>query len=348
MRVWCRMLAFLVLPSCLLGGLPKISAVEHVIVCQDAGAGGYEAFPDVCRLADGRLMCVFYAGYGHVALPEPRLPKGGRICACTSADEGRTWSAARVVFDGPDDDRDPSIAQLADGRLICNFFSLARSSDPARPYDGLGTWMVVSDDAGRSWSNPRQIARDYYCSSPIRQLSSGRLILGLYAETANSAHGAVAYSDDGGKSWSKPVDIDPGGTRLDAETDLIELLDGTLYAAQRPQMAFARSRDGGRSWTISRPLGFEGHCPYLLRARGNVILLAHRLPKTSLHYSVDEGQTWSSNVLVDDVIGAYPSMVNLLDGSVLIVYYEEGDGSNIRARRFRASSAGIEWLALQP
>jgi len=30
---------------------------------RDAGAGGYEAFPDVCRLSDGRLMAVFYAGY---------------------------------------------------------------------------------------------------------------------------------------------------------------------------------------------------------------------------------------------------------------------------------------------
>lgn len=26
---------------------------EFVFVCQDAGAGGYEAFPDVCRLTDG-------------------------------------------------------------------------------------------------------------------------------------------------------------------------------------------------------------------------------------------------------------------------------------------------------
>lgn len=29
---------------------------QFVYVCQDAGAGGYEAFPDVCRLQDGRLM----------------------------------------------------------------------------------------------------------------------------------------------------------------------------------------------------------------------------------------------------------------------------------------------------
>ena len=42
---------------------------EFVFVCRDGGAGGYEAFPDVCRLADGRLMAGFYAGSVHVSLP---------------------------------------------------------------------------------------------------------------------------------------------------------------------------------------------------------------------------------------------------------------------------------------
>jgi hypothetical protein len=49
--------------------------------------------------------------------------------------------------------------------------------------------------------------------------------------------------------------------------------------------------------------------------------------------------------MVDDVGGAYPSMVNLKDGSVIIVYYEEGEGSDIRARRFRATKTGIEWIS---
>jgi hypothetical protein len=68
------------------------------------------------------------------------------------------------------------------------------------------------------------------------------------------------------------------------------------------------------------------------------------VPSTSLHYSLDECKTWSKNVLVDNVGGAYPSMVNLKDGTVLIVYYEEGRGSSIRCKRFRATKAGIEWL----
>jgi hypothetical protein len=320
---------------------------SYVYVCEDAGAGGYEAFPDVCRLSDGRLMCVFYAGYGHVALPNAQLPKGGRICWCTSSDEARTWSSAQTLFDGPDDDRDPSIVQLKSGRLVCNFFSLRASGDPKRPYDGLGTWLVTSDDMGRTWSPPRQISKTHYCSSPIRQLSTGRLILGLYTENEQTARGAVMFSDDAGETWSKEVDIDNGGIRLDAETDVIELKDGTLYAAQRSQMCFAISPDYGATWSVSKPIGFAGHCPYFLRTKDDIILLAHRVPNTSLHYSLDECRTWSTNVLIDEVIGAYPSMVNLKDGSVLVVYYEEGAGSSIRAKRFRATKQGVEWLPLR-
>ena len=39
-------------------------------------------------------------------------------------------------------------------------------------------------------------------------------------------------------------------------------------------------------------------------------------------------------------------MVNLDDGSSLIIYYEEGRGSNIRARRFCDTRDGIEGLPL--
>jgi hypothetical protein len=291
-------------------------------------------------------MVVFYAGYAHVSLPNEKWPKGGRISFCTSEDEGRTWSDARVLYDGPDDDRDPSIVQLKDGRLICNFFQLRKAE---RGYTFHGSWMVVSDDAGRSWSPPRLIAEQYACSSPIRELPDGRLELGLYRETEKSAIGAVIISEDGGKSWGKVIDIDNGGHPFDAETDVIRLKDGSLYAVERSpgeSMGYSLSKDGGKTWSVSKLIGFPGHCPYLLRTREDVILLAHRLPNTSLHYSLDECKTWSQNVLIDGVSGAYPSMVNLRDGSVLIVYYEEGPGSNIRARRCRAGKSGIEWLSL--
>jgi Neuraminidase (sialidase) len=170
----------------------------------------------------------------------------------------------------------------------------------------------------------------------------------LYRETAKIAAGAVVISDDGGKTWGKPIDIDNGGRRLDAETDLIELADGSLYAVQRDAMCESVSKDRGNTWTVSKPMGFPGHCPYLLRTRDGTIVLAYRLydaNATCLRYSRDECKTWSDSIVVDKLIGAYPSMVNLKDGSVLIVYYEEGVNSSIRAKRFRAAPTGVEWLA---
>ena len=347
------LLLLLLLPATGVGGAEPalVEGRDYILVCRDAGAGGYEAFPDVCRLKDGSLMAVFYAGYGHVALPSETLPKGGRIVRCLSRDEGRTWSPAETLYDGPDDDRDPSIAQLRDGRLLCTFFSLRKDPEGKQPYVGLGSWGVFSADGGRTWSQPSQISKTYYCSSPVRELSDGRLVLGLYIEEGETARGAMTFSDDGGRTWSREVGIPNGGMRLDAETDLIELKDGTLYAAERADkgrpMAWSISRDRGKTWSTSTPLGFPGHSPYLHRAPGDILLLAHRVPATSLNYSLDEGKTWSPNVTVDSVGGAYPSMVTLKDGSILILYYEEGAGSNIRARRFRASPGGIEWLPLR-
>ncbi|GMV94251.1 MAG: hypothetical protein AMXMBFR82_40290 [Candidatus Hydrogenedentota bacterium] len=322
---------------------PLIAGKEFVYVCRDAGAGAYEAFPDVCRLADGRLFAVFYAGYGHVALPNENLPRGGRVSGCYSSDEGKTWTDAQVVFDGPDDDRDPSVTQLSDGRLLCVFFTLRPKGGG---YRGIGTWMVESTDAGQTWTGLRPVS-PYYASTPVRELADGRLILGLYQETGDDAFGAVAISMDKGATWSPPVDIPNGGLRLDAETDVIALKDGRLYAAQRTEkesMRFSTSSDGGQTWAVSEPMGFPGHCPYLYRSPEDIIVVAHRLPNTSIHYSLDECATWSENVQVDSVGGAYPSMVTLNDGSTLIVYYEEGEGSSIRARKFRATPNGIEWL----
>ena len=122
-RAWVRRVAATGKPARLSRPWQLVKLPEHhVVVCEDAGAGGYEAFPDVCRLKDGRLLAVFYAGYGHVSRPNAKLPKGGRVCGCFSSDEGRTWGKPFVVIDMDEDDRDPSVTQLPDGTLLCTFF----------------------------------------------------------------------------------------------------------------------------------------------------------------------------------------------------------------------------------
>jgi hypothetical protein len=87
------------------------SATSTPVISRGDAAGTYQPLPDVCRLENGDLRCVFYAGYGHVSLLRESCPKDGRIHCVRSSEDVRTWSALRILCDGPFDDRDPHIAQ---------------------------------------------------------------------------------------------------------------------------------------------------------------------------------------------------------------------------------------------
>lgn len=320
---------------------------KYTVISRGDAAGPYQAFPDVCRLPNGDLACVFYAGYGHVSLPNAEWPRGGRICVVESSDEGRTWSRPRVLFDGPQDDRDPHIAALRDGTLACSFFQY-RSVDGKIEHD---VCLIESQDGGHTWeAEPRVLAANRWAvSAPVRELPDGTLLLGAYTGDNSTAYGAVLRSTDGGQSWSEPVVIDPhSGVRLDAETDVLQLPNGEILAALRGDgqvnLHFATSVDQGLTWSKIKDSGFLGHSPHLTRLSTGEILLTHRQPATSLHISRDDAKSWQGPFEIDSVGGAYPSTVELKDGTVLVVYYEEGPTSAVRAARFRVTAHGIEKL----
>lgn len=318
------------------------------VISRGDAAGTYQAFPDICRLKNGDLFCVFYGGYSHVSLPREGWPRGGRICCVRSTDEGRTWSAPAVLFDGSADDRDPHIAQMRDGTLLCSYFTYRAQPDGKVRCD---TCLVASNDGGLTWeTEPRVVAPEWPSSAPVRELADGTRILGVYREEGQTAYGGLIRSTDGGKTWSTPIPIGKdSGVRLDAETDFVALKNGALYAALRGDkvnMHYATSTDGGLNWSSVKDIGFPGHCPHFTRLADGRILLTHRLPLTSMHFSSDEAKTWKGPIRIDETPGAYPSTVELKDGTVLIVYYEEGEHSGIRARRFQLLEDGIEFLDL--
>jgi sialidase-1 len=238
--------------------------------------------------------------------------------------------------------------------VVCSFFTYRPQPDGKVLCD---TCLVTSRDGGDTWeAEPRGVAPGWPSSAPVRELPDGMLVLGVYYEGNGGAWGGVSRSADKGQTWSAPIPIGKGsGLYLDAETDVIRLKDGRLYAALRggggANMRYATSPDEGLTWSPVKDIGFPGHCPHLNRlTTGEILLGVRRLPPpsfdTSLYVSRDECATWQGPYQLDTVGGAYPSTVELKDGSVLAVYYEEGEGSAVRARRFRLTAEGVVFLLL--
>lgn len=332
------------------------------VVCSDAGAGAYEAFPDVCRTRSGELLCVFYAGYGHVSDPREGLPNGARIAMCRSHDDGQTWSPAEVVADTPIDDRDPSIVALPNGELLVVFMTY----DSKRTQGTHQAFSVRSSDDGKTWTRPEPIDTPFTqleaISTPPRLMPDGRLLLTPYGNHTGDSrgykHAAVLESRDLGRTWKTLAEVKSkqpfavGGKQknlptLLLEPDLVRLNDDWLLMLCRPAMVQTESRDGGHTWSEPREMGISGDCPYLLLTSKGVLLcgIRHRPTKsTCVIYSLDQGKTWTGPVTVDNVVGAYPSMVELPDGRILIVYYTEGKGSDIRCQYLKADSQGVSVL----
>ena len=329
---------------------PPPPAGSFRVVCADAGAGTYEAFPDVCRRKNGELLCVFYAGFGHVSYPRATLPKGARIAMCRSTDEGKTWSKPTVVADTPLDDRDPSVIELPNGDILVVFMNY----DHKRKEGSHKTLTVRSTDGGKTWGEPKRVPTPFTqlvaISTPPRLMADGRLLLTPYGNNTGDPrrykHTAVIESRDNGHTWTTLAEI-KSAKHLLLEPDIVALPGNRLFMMMRSVMTWSESVDGGKTWTDPTPVGHKGDCPYLLLTSKNILLCGHRnraLHSTCVLYSTDFAKTWKGPVVVDTVLGAYPSLVELPDGRILVVYYTEGRGSDIRCAWLRADADGVRVL----
>ena len=328
---------------------------HYKIISKGGDAGDYQAFPDACRLKNGDILVVFYGGGGHITYPNEKYPNAGRLCLVRSSDEGRTWSKPVVIFDDSYDNRDSHISQLSDGTIMVSFFSLDLKSNP-KSRSGIGVQIITSHDNGHTWSTmPRMVSpigKDWYSSAPVREMVNGTLILPVYRQImgTKNAWGGVILSYDRGKSWTDPITIgEDAGLFLAAETDVIRLRDGSLFAALRGQedlpMHYSISQDIGKTWSPVQSIGFLAHSPHLNRLTTGEILMVYRGVEnsntfkwenayTALRISHDEGKTWQGPYKLDSSRGAYPSTVELDDGNILLVFYEEGENSGVGALKF--------------
>ena len=206
----------------------------------------------------------------------------------------------------------------------------------------LGEWVLRSTDGGLNFS--ARIATIVNSPHGPLQLKDGRILyLGKELWTKNQRIGAVESKDDG-LSWNWLSEI-PGRPGDDVERDYHELHavesdDGRIVAQIRHQGKVDKnwtlqteSTDGGKTWTIPRAITF-GIPSQLLKLRDGRLLMTYghrRLPfGNQARLSTDHGRTWSEPMIVsgDGTVSdlGYPSTVELADGTLLTVWYENMKG----------------------
>jgi predicted neuraminidase len=247
--------------------------MSQPIVVAQAADGLQAHFPDLVRLAGGRLVAAYREGAGHIS-------HEGRITVVASDDDGRTWSAPRVVVDGPHDDRDPKLAVLSDGTILLSYFVLEWTSE--REHKNHGVWVRRSTDEGRSWGEPVQVGSWWWASHGAAvELPGGDLLLPVYNRPPGERwHRAVVVrSTDGGRTWppSSEVSLAAGDT-FHFQEPTLTVLDGQVVSLIRTTVETAylsRSTDNGRTWTAPVPTDMPASSHHALALSSGEVLVTY-------------------------------------------------------------------------
>ncbi|MEU4964388.1 sialidase family protein [Streptomyces smyrnaeus] len=349
-----------------------------------AGSEGYASFriPAVVRAPDGALLA-FAEGRVDSAQDSGAID----IVLKRSTDGGRHWGPLSVVARYSDEDDtdpvkgtagNPAPVTLADGRVLLVFVRSAADATEERirrgevgAAEGRRVWVQHSEDAGLTWSAPREITATtkqtdwrWYATTPghALQLGSGRVLVPANHSTPPTAPGDDGtegryngghdlLSDDDGATWRIGyVDDNPDGWVNVNETTAAELPDGTVYFNTRndsdapAHRADARSTDGGETLTAPFSPRPELTTPVVqgsvLHLRDPDVLLfsapsdpatRHRM---SVRASTDGGATWREAHTVDERRAAYSDLVRV-DEETVGLLYETGDAGAYETITFR-------------
>ncbi len=208
------------------------------------------------------------------------------VYAHLSPDTGETFNQTVKIGMGPyrDGYSRTGVVELSDGRVA---YALTEHHPPSNRY----TFLVCSDDGGKTWESPELICDDpdrIFGEPDIAEIAPGELYCVLRCGAREFLHGC--RSSDGGTTWSTPkpttMDGHPG--------HLLNLIDGRMlctYGRRKAPFGIraAISEDGGRTWLS-----------------GEEIVIRDDLPNGDL---------------------GYPTTIEYGNGELFCIYYgQDGDG----------------------
>jgi len=246
-----------------------------------------------------------------------------------------------------------------------------KSKPGMAPKDTGQVIIVKSEDDGKTWSKPLNITPEI--KDPAWQLMlqgpgagittrDGILVfafqykanIGTKEKAKYSARSSILYSKDHGKTWKVAPGVDyPQET---TEAQVVELNDGSLMLncrISRGGRAVFTTKDLGETWTKHPTSGrgtfnMTGCMSSILRYSStkdgddkDILIFSgpadggkKRRSHMALRYSLDEGQTWSTPYVLDQLEGAYSCLTLVGEGKnkdIGIIY--EGSQSNMTFER---------------
>jgi len=324
------------------------------------GYAGFVGWQSPIVLRDGTMLVGFSSGYWHASPPTDYFkqdqsqfeqwkkigmptdivaPRGGRAEIIRSTNNGKTWSKPKLLIDTPWDDRAPNFCQLADGTILCSFFTYPgpTAKDLARdPAKTNLTGIIRSFDNGQTWESvPKRLPLPFIgdaTDGPIIELQDGSALICVYGRTVDAPHEMIAFcrTTDRGENWGLVSTLATDHEM--SETAVAQLADGRLVLISRPEGDIAWSSDGGRSWTKPTSLGIRLFEPRLMALRDGTLLCLHGSYGAGglrAMLSTDGGQTWICpnekwGFPVDPSVYGYSQAVELKDGSIWAAYIHTG------------------------
>lgn len=305
--------------------MTSAAILDSKIICRQPGR--YIGWPTIAKTPSGELAVVFSGDRDAHVCPF------GKTFFMKSADNGRTWSDAKMITNTPLDDRDAGICACADGTLVVSWFTSHYHDylkDHASRIQGQeDRWRVAL-----SRITPEDVAQwtDDCCGG-----SEKNRRLGFWTRR----------STDGGKTWEPPVKAP-----VTAPHGPARLSDGRLLflgnscherAERRGSLSAAESRDNGRTWQI---IGRASMFPPISRPNAGVAYLceahvvetapgrllgmaryeetttprAERRPSRLWQLeSSDGGGAWT-DPRETAILGKPPHLTRLADGRILLTY----------------------------
>lgn len=231
-----------------------------------------------------------------------------------------------------------------------------------------GFWMRRSTDGGKTWSEKYPVP----VSNPHGPtlLSDGTLFIAGVKKSESAAFQSGGYttsgepvaavSHDNGLTWEIISDIPaPAGQSRSKLLELhgAEAPDGRIVVHIRNHNVSpvtiwqTSSSDGGKTWSEPHYVS-NGFPSFLTRLSGNRLLMSYSYRQDNYgvraRVSGDSGETWSEEIILYDQgmcrdLG-YPSTVELEDGSLFTLWYENISSDEKNFSTSNANRAVLKYM----